>query len=62
MSGITGSQIISFLNLGVSITDWCEHGALLTSAVIMVYATWLTYEAFSLYPQDIAQMVMADGC
>lgn len=49
---IIGSMMLSLLNLVLSITDWCEHGALLTSALIMAYGTWLSWEALSMFPQD----------
>merc|ERR1712008_664092 len=38
---IIGSMMLSLLNLVLSITDWCVHGALLTSTLIMAYGTWL---------------------
>lgn len=34
--------------LGVSITEWCQHGALLTSCVVLAYMMWLVYEALSM--------------
>lgn len=33
------------LLLVVSITSWCEHGALLTSCVMFAYSVWLAVEA-----------------
>lgn len=41
---------ISFVLLVVSITDWCEHGALLTSSVVMAYTAWLLCEMLSVMP------------
>lgn len=40
--------VISCLLLFLSITKWCKHGALLTSAVMMAYSMWLVFEAFAL--------------
>lgn len=37
----------SLILLVVSITDWCEHGALLTSAVVMAYTIWLICESLA---------------
>lgn len=42
--------LMSFVLLVVSITDWCEHGALLTSCVVIAYTVWLLCEAFSVAP------------
>jgi len=42
---IFATQAGSLLLLVVSITDWCEHGTLFTSAVMMLYSTWLLSEA-----------------
>merc|ERR1719387_2552343 len=39
--------------LVLSITEWCEHGALLTSAVMMVYLVWLAKRAADSLPDDI---------
>mmetsp|Transcript_30893 Transcript_30893/g.88246 ORF Transcript_30893/g.88246 Transcript_30893/m.88246 type:complete len:417 (+) Transcript_30893:111-1361(+) len=36
--------------LVVSITDTCEHGALLTSCVVMAYTTWLVWETLAMLP------------
>lgn len=44
--------VASLMLLVVSILDWCEHGALLTSAVVMAYLMWLCYEALSMLPSD----------
>lgn len=44
------SMVLSFSLLIVSITDWCEHGALLTSAVVMAYTVWLICEALAIAP------------
>merc|ERR1719486_583210 len=38
--------------LFVSITEWCEHGSLLCSAVVISYAVWLVAEAGSALPPD----------
>lgn len=42
--------VISFLLLFLSITDWCEHGNMLTSAVVMGYSLWLVCEALEVLP------------
>mmetsp|Transcript_2499 Transcript_2499/g.5030 ORF Transcript_2499/g.5030 Transcript_2499/m.5030 type:complete len:423 (-) Transcript_2499:110-1378(-) len=42
--------IIAFLLLLVSVTDWCEHGALLTSCVVLMYTVWLVLEALASEP------------
>lgn len=41
----TTALVISLVLLIVSITEWCEHGALLTSGVVMGYITWLCFSA-----------------
>lgn len=46
--------LVGFVWLVVSITEWCEHGALLTSTVVLAYMMWLSYEALSMLP-------LADG-
>jgi len=46
-----GALLVSLALLLVSITDWCEHGALLTSAAITAYAMWLSYETIDHLPQ-----------
>lgn len=40
--------IVSLVLLVVSISEWCEHGALLTSTVVVAYSMWLSYEALSM--------------
>jgi len=42
--------LIGVVLLVISITDWCEHGALLTSSVVLAYMMWLAYEALSMLP------------
>jgi len=42
--------IVGFVLLFISITEWCEHGALLTSALVLAYMMWLSYEALSMLP------------
>lgn len=44
------SMILSIILLVVSITDWCEHGALLTSSVVTAYTVWLLFEALAVLP------------
>mmetsp|Transcript_48267 Transcript_48267/g.140737 ORF Transcript_48267/g.140737 Transcript_48267/m.140737 type:complete len:408 (+) Transcript_48267:91-1314(+) len=41
------SLVVGVALLLVSITDWCEHGALLTSTVVMAYSMWLVVEALT---------------
>lgn len=36
--------------LVLSTTEWCKHGALLTSCVVLGYLMWLAYEALSTLP------------
>jgi len=36
---------ISLLLLAFSVTDWCEHGSLLTSAAMLLYTIWMLFEA-----------------
>lgn len=45
------AMITALLLLVVSILDWCEHGALLTSAVVMAYAVLLVSEALAVLPE-----------
>jgi len=42
---ILAAEIVAFALLVLSITDWCEHGTLLTSSVMMLYNTWLAHQA-----------------
>lgn len=44
------SLILSFVLLGISTLEWCEHGALLTSAVMSLYSMWVSYEAIAVLP------------
>ncbi|CAK9035294.1 Membrane protein TMS1 [Durusdinium trenchii] len=44
------AMVLSIALLIVSITDWCEHGALLTSAVVMAYTVWLICECLAVSP------------
>eukprot|EP00490_Sorites_sp_Unknown_P012597 CAMPEP_0114649284 /NCGR_PEP_ID=MMETSP0191-20121206/6952_1 /TAXON_ID=126664 /ORGANISM="Sorites sp." /LENGTH=418 /DNA_ID=CAMNT_0001862869 /DNA_START=39 /DNA_END=1295 /DNA_ORIENTATION=+ len=46
------AMILSIVLLVVSITDWCEHGALLTSAVVMAYTIWLICESLAASPHE----------
>lgn len=41
--------------LVVSITDWCEHGSLLASAVLTAYCVWLSLEAIAAAPEMVAR-------
>lgn len=47
------AAILSIVLLVVSILDWCEHGALLTSAVVMAYSTYLVCEALAVLPDGV---------
>lgn len=38
--------------LVISITEWCKHGALLTSCLVLAYMMWLTYEALAMLPLE----------
>jgi len=44
--------VVGVVLLVISITEWCEHGALLTSTVVLAYMMWLDYEALSMLPVD----------
>eukprot|EP00927_Polykrikos_kofoidii_P023715 TRINITY_DN21752_c0_g1_i1.p1 TRINITY_DN21752_c0_g1~~TRINITY_DN21752_c0_g1_i1.p1 ORF type:complete len:414 (+),score=37.73 TRINITY_DN21752_c0_g1_i1:79-1320(+) len=44
--------VLSLVFLVVSITDWCEHGALLPSCVVTAYAAWLCYATACLFPRE----------
>eukprot|EP00928_Gymnodinium_smaydae_P089232 TRINITY_DN73220_c0_g1_i1.p1 TRINITY_DN73220_c0_g1~~TRINITY_DN73220_c0_g1_i1.p1 ORF type:complete len:419 (-),score=46.93 TRINITY_DN73220_c0_g1_i1:210-1406(-) len=48
--------VITFHLMVLSITEWCEHGSLLTSTFMMAYATWLCYAAVV----EIPDLAMAD--
>lgn len=41
------SMFVATVFLIVSITDWCEHGSLLTSAIYIGFVSWLAYEALA---------------
>jgi hypothetical protein len=47
---VISTFFIGLVLLVVSITEWCEHGALLTSALVLAYMMWLSYEALSMLP------------
>jgi len=47
---VVSAFILAIVLLAVSITEWCEHGALLTSCVVLAYIMWLSYEALSKLP------------
>lgn len=47
---VVGAMVLAFILLLLSITTWCEHGAMLTSLVVMSYAMMIAYEAVSLQP------------
>lgn len=57
---------LTSLALIISITSWCEHGALLPSALMTLYAWWLAFSAMSSDPtgcntvntNDTAQVVI----
>eukprot|EP00928_Gymnodinium_smaydae_P040700 TRINITY_DN27578_c0_g1_i1.p1 TRINITY_DN27578_c0_g1~~TRINITY_DN27578_c0_g1_i1.p1 ORF type:complete len:481 (+),score=84.91 TRINITY_DN27578_c0_g1_i1:134-1444(+) len=44
------AMVLCLACLVVSITDWCEHGALLTSMVVMAYTAYLVCEMLSVLP------------
>jgi len=46
------AMILALSLLLVSITDICEHGALLTSCVVMAYTVWLICETLAAMPND----------
>jgi len=53
-SGARALILITFFSgialILLSITEWCKHGALLTSCVVLAYLMWLAYEALSMLP------------
>jgi hypothetical protein len=44
--------VVGIVWLVISITDWCDHGNLLTSTVVLAYLMWLCYEALSMLPVE----------
>jgi len=44
----------------ISVTAWCEHGALLTSAVVTTYCYWLGYSALSSDPSSCNHLASND--
>jgi len=55
------AMVLSIALLIVSITDWCEHGALLTSAVVMAYTVWLICECLAVSPNETLQLPIWAG-
>lgn len=49
---IIASFVLGAILLVVSITEWCEHGSLLTSTVVLAYVMWLCYEGLSMLPLE----------
>lgn len=49
---IVSSFLISLVCLVVSITEWCQNGNLLTSAMMMAYTMWMAFEAISRMPLE----------
>mmetsp|Transcript_28537 Transcript_28537/g.72252 ORF Transcript_28537/g.72252 Transcript_28537/m.72252 type:complete len:435 (+) Transcript_28537:76-1380(+) len=47
------AMIISWALLVVSVLDWCEHGSILCSTVVMLYTMWLVYESMSVLPDGL---------
>merc|ERR1719245_326732 len=46
------AALLSFLLLLFSITDWCEHGNILTSTIVMAYTMWFVWTALALQPNS----------
>jgi hypothetical protein len=44
------ATVLSIVLLVVSITDWCEHGALLTSTIVTLYTVYMLWEMLALLP------------
>eukprot|EP00812_Abedinium_dasypus_P012694 NODE_619_length_1443_cov_283.439481.p1 GENE.NODE_619_length_1443_cov_283.439481~~NODE_619_length_1443_cov_283.439481.p1 ORF type:complete len:421 (+),score=155.18 NODE_619_length_1443_cov_283.439481:3-1265(+) len=42
--------VLALALLGLSISDFCPHGAVLASAVVAAYSMWLAYEALAAMP------------
>jgi len=49
---LTPTLAVGVLLLFTSITEWCEHGSLLASAVVMAYSMWLALEAIATVPGE----------
>jgi len=47
---ISMTIIFSLLHTVLAISSWCEHGALLPSALVTLYSTYLTYSSLSSDP------------
>jgi len=47
---IVSAMLIAVGLLVISITEWCKHGNLLCSCVVMLYTVWLVIEAMSKLP------------
>jgi len=47
---LSGTFLLPMLFTCLSVTSWCEHGALLTSAVVTTYCYWLGFSALSSDP------------
>mmetsp|Transcript_15728 Transcript_15728/g.33621 ORF Transcript_15728/g.33621 Transcript_15728/m.33621 type:complete len:430 (-) Transcript_15728:757-2046(-) len=47
---VTITMLFTFLNTGISISKIAPHGALLTSALVSTYCTWLAYSAMNAIP------------
>lgn len=52
--------VLCFIALVISVTAWCEHGALLPSCVIIMYASYLVFSSLSSDPNDGCNGVNAD--
>lgn len=44
---ISVTLVVPLLLLVLSITEWCEHGSLLTSSVVCAYVAWLAWSALA---------------
>jgi hypothetical protein len=49
---LSATFLLPMLFTCLSVTSWCEHGALLTSAVVTTYCYWLGFSALSSDPSS----------
>jgi hypothetical protein len=58
---ITSNLLLSLLYSLISITEWCDHGRLLPSAVVTLYCYWLTFSALLSDPTSCNGMKLPGG-
>jgi len=57
---LSATFLLPMLFTCLSVTSWCEHGALLTSAVVTAYCYWLGFSALSSDPSS-CNMLMSNS-